>query len=70
MIRRGTKVEWNWGRGKGKGKVKEIKHEDISKKIKGSKVKRKGSNEEPVYLIEQDDGDEVIKSKSEISRAS
>jgi hypothetical protein len=70
MIRKGTKVEWNWGKGKGHGIVKDIQTHDVSKKIKGSEIKRKGSDEEPVYLIEQEDGDEVLKSKSEIKRAS
>jgi hypothetical protein len=70
MIRKGTRVVWNWGRSKAQGKVKEIIKHDATKTIKGSKVKRKGSEAEPVYIIEQDDGDEVLKSCSEIKRAS
>lgn len=70
MIRKGTRVVWKWGKDKAFGKVKEIKHHDVSKKMKGSTTKRKGSKDEPVYVIEQEDGDKVLKSASEVKRAS
>lgn len=70
MIRKGTKVLWKWGKNYASGKVKKIIKHDFKKKIKGSMIKRKGSSEEPVYLIEQEDGDKVLKSRSEIKRAS
>ncbi len=68
MIRKGTTVEWEWGTGKAKGEVKEIYNSEIEKKIKGSNIKRKGTESDPAYLIETEDGDEVLKLKSEVQR--
>jgi hypothetical protein len=69
MIREGTKVKWSWSGSTAEGKVKEVFHDDVSRTIKGNEVTRKASDDEPAYLIEQDDGDEVLKSSSEIERA-
>lgn len=65
-----TKVKWSWGNGEGKGKVREVHHDTFSKKIKDSEVTRNGTDDNPAYLIEQDDGDEVIKLHSEIEKDS
>lgn len=64
----GDKVKWKWGDGWGQGTVQEKFTEDVSRTIKGTEVKREASEEEPAYKIEQDDGDEVLKSHSEIER--
>lgn len=64
-----TKVEWQWGNGKGTGKIREKFVEKVTKKIKGTEVVREASESEPAYLIEQEDGDLVIKSCSELSKA-
>lgn len=69
MIRQGTKVKWSWGGNIARGKVKKVFHQDVEKTIKGSKVTRHASSDEPAYLIEQEDGDEVLKSASEVERA-
>ena len=66
----GTKVEWDWGNGTGTGKVQKIYTQKITRTIKGSEVTRDASDDEPAYLIEQDDGDEVLKSDSELRKAS
>lgn len=63
----GTKVEWNWGSGTGTGKIAECYTQDVTRTIKGTEVKRKASDDEPAYLIRQDDGDEVLKSHSELT---
>ena len=65
----GTQVEWEWGDGTGTGKVKESYTEKVTKTIKGTEVTRDASEDEPAYLIEQEDGDEVLKSHSELSKA-
>ena len=65
----GTEVEWNWGQGKGTGKIKSVHRSKITKTIKGSEVTRDASSEEPAYTIKQDDGDLVLKSHSEVSKA-
>lgn len=68
--RKGTKVSWKWGNGKGEGKVAESFTENVERKIDGSTIKRKASKDEPAYLIEQEDGGKVLKSHSELDKAS
>ena len=67
---KGDRVEWKWGNGTGTGKVTERFTDDVERTIKGSKVSRKASKDDPAYLIEQEDGDEVLKGGSELSKAS
>jgi len=66
--RKGTEVEWNWGSGTATGKVTESFIEEVEATIKGAKVKRNASKAEPAYLIEQEDGDRVLKSHSELKK--
>ncbi|MEM9734494.1 MAG: DUF2945 domain-containing protein [Pseudomonadota bacterium] len=65
----GAKVEWNWGNGKGSGKIDEVFTEKVTRTIKGNEVTRDASNDEPAYLITQEDGDRVLKSHSEVSKS-
>ena len=65
-----TEVEWDWGEGKGKGKVREVYKEKVTKTIKGTDVTRNADGDDPAYLIEQDDGDRVLKSHSELTKTS
>ena len=62
-------VQWNWGGGKGTGQVKERFERDVERTLKGSKITRHGSKEDPAYLIEQEDGDQVLKLGSELEGA-
>lgn len=68
-FRVGSKVEWDWGNGTATGKIIESFTEPVERTIKGSKVKRNADTENPAYLIEQDDGDRVLKSHSELRKA-
>ncbi|NMH59928.1 DUF2945 domain-containing protein [Alteromonas ponticola] len=61
-----TKVEWEWGNGKGTGYVREVFREKVTRTLQGSETTRKGSDDDPAYLIEQDDGDRVLKLHSEL----
>ena len=65
----GTHVEWDWGTGTATGKIVEIYHRKVTLTLKGSKITRNASDDEPAYRIAQDDGDEVLKSGSEIRKA-
>lgn len=67
---RGTEVEWNWGQGKGTGRIAEVHTSDVTRTIKGSQITRHASKDAPAYLIEQDDGDRILKSHSELSKGS
>jgi hypothetical protein len=41
----------------------------VQRTLKGSTITRDGDEENPAYLIEQDDGDQVLKSHSELHKA-
>lgn len=67
-IRVGDHVSWSWGQGTGTGKVAERFTAKVTRQIKGSEITRNASDDEPAYLIEQEDGDRVLKSASELAR--
>lgn len=64
-----TEVAWNWGDGTATGKVREVFREKVTRTIDGTDVTRNASDDEPAYLIEQDDGQRVLKSHGELRRA-
>ncbi len=66
---KGDTVAWDWGNGTGTGKVVERFTEKVTRTIDGSEITRKASSDEPAYLIEQEDGDKVLKSHSEVRKA-
>lgn len=66
---KGDKVKWSWGNGTATGKVEESFTSDVTRTIKGTEVTRNADKENPAYLIEQEDGDRVLKSSSEIEAA-
>ncbi|QKZ14650.1 DUF2945 domain-containing protein [Spirosoma sp. KUDC1026] len=66
-IKKGDDVTWKWGKGQAEGIVTEVHKSDVEKTIKGKKIKRKGSEEEPALVIEQDDA-KVVKSASEVDK--
>lgn len=68
MIRKGTKVKWKWGQGSATGKVQATYTESITKTIKGSEITRNGSDDNKALLIQQEDGDKVLKLESEVDR--
>ncbi|MEM6650572.1 MAG: DUF2945 domain-containing protein [Pseudomonadota bacterium] len=65
----GTEVEWNWSSGSAKGTIQKVYTQKRTLKIKGSEVTREASEDCPSYRIEQEDGDEVFKSHSEVKKA-
>lgn len=65
----GDKVKWKWGEGYGKGSIAERFSDDVTRTIDGTEVTRKATEDEPAYLIEQEDGDQVLKSHSEVQKA-
>lgn len=67
-LRKGSKVSWKWGRSTAEGKVVERFDRSVTRTIKGSKITKHGSVDCPAYLIEQDDGDKVLKLASEIEK--
>ena len=65
----GDKVKWKWGDGFGEGKITERFTDDVTRTIDGTEVKRSATDDEPAFLIEQEDGDRVLKSQSELQKA-
>jgi hypothetical protein len=67
-MKKGEKVSWKWGKSEAEGKIKEEFEKPVTKKIKGTEVKRNASKDEPAYLIEQENGNQVLKSESELKK--
>jgi hypothetical protein len=67
-MKKGETVHWNWGKSEAEGKVEEKFTEPVTKKIKETSVKRNASKEEPAVLIKQENGNEVLKSESELKK--
>jgi hypothetical protein len=65
-FRTGQKVAWNWGQGTATGKVRERFEREVKRTLKGSEITRRGSADDPAYLLRQEDGDEVLKLGSEL----
>ena len=65
----GTKVQWDWGDGTASGEVKQVYTQQRTLKIDGNEVTRDASEDCPSYKIDQDDGQEVFKSHSEVRKA-
>lgn len=68
MMRKGTRVSWKYGTGTAKGKIEQTFTESVTRKIRGSDITRNGTPDNPAYLIEQDNGDRVLKLQSEVNR--
>ena len=62
-------VVWNWSGGQAVGVVTDIYTERVEKTIKGSTIVRNATEDKPAYLIEQDNGNQVLKSETELKKA-
>lgn len=65
----GDKVKWSWGNGSATGEAVERFESDVERTIDGNAVKREASQDEPAFLIEQEDGQKVLKSSTELEKA-
>ena len=68
-LQTGDRVSWPWGSGTAFGTIAERFTERVTRSIQGTEVTRNATDDEPAYLIEQDDGDRVLKSASELTKA-
>lgn len=68
-FRKGARVKWNWGQGVGRGLIAERFERHVERTIEGSLIRRNGSKRDPAFLVKTDNGSEVLKLKSELSRA-
>ena len=69
-MKKGDKVSWKWGKSTAEGEIVNEHTTPVSKTIKGTKVKRNASKEEPAFEIKQPDGGKVLKSASELKKSS
>jgi hypothetical protein len=69
MIRKGSTVSWTWGSGTAEGKVAEVHKDKVSRTSKGETITRNGTDDDPAYVIEQEDGTTVLKLRSELQES-
>ncbi len=67
-IRSGSRVRWKWGSSWAQGTVDEVHHDDVERTTKGERIARHGTDDNPAYVIGQDDGTVVLKLASEVER--
>lgn len=68
MMKKGDNVRWKWGRGYAHGKVEQTFNRSVAFNIKGTEVKRKGSDENKALLIHLHNGKTALKLESEVER--
>ena len=67
ILKKGSKVSWQWGSGVADGVIEEVYSTEIEKTIKGKKIKRKATDDNPAYYIKEVDKDaHVLKLRSEL----
>ena len=68
-LRQGSAVKWKFGAGVATGTVVEVIEKRVSRTLKGKRITRNGTADNPAVLLEQADGDRVLKLSSELERA-
>jgi hypothetical protein len=66
MFKVGKKVQWKWMGRAIMGVVKEFHCQSIEREIKGKKIKRNGTPDNPAYLVESEAGNLALKLGSEL----
>ncbi|WP_022928642.1 DUF2945 domain-containing protein [Patulibacter americanus] len=66
--KKGDKVSWKFGGNEAKGKVVERFTEKVTKKIKGKKITRNATKENPAYLVKTKDGKKALKSGKQLRK--
>ena len=64
------KVSWKWAGGLVQGEVAEVFFDRIERVIKGKKIVRNGSKENPAYVVQSQSGNFALKLHSELSETS
>jgi hypothetical protein len=67
-FRKGQSVRWQWSGSSASGKIAERFERRVQRTIKGAKIVRKGTRDDPAYLVEQENGDRALKLGSELER--
>lgn len=67
-LKPGTDVSWAWGAHRAKGRVEQVFTSPVSRTIRGTRVRRNASPENPAYLVTQPNGGYALKSHGELER--
>lgn len=62
----GDEVKWNWGPGRAEATVAEVHTERVERTIDGKTKTRNGTGDNPAYVLEQSNGQTVLKLHSEL----
>ncbi|RIV85725.1 DUF2945 domain-containing protein [Aurantiacibacter zhengii] len=62
----GQYVQWDWGNGTASGQIEDRFEREVTRTLQGSEITRNGEEDNPAYLIKQEDGDKVLKLGSEL----
>lgn len=66
--KKGDEVSWKFGGNKAEGTVVERFTEKVTKKIKGKKITRKATKENPAYLVKTKEGKKALKSGKQLKK--
>jgi hypothetical protein len=66
--KKGDKVSWKFGGNEAKGKVVQRFTEKVTKTIKGKKITRNATKENPAYLVRTKDGKKALKSGKQLRK--
>jgi hypothetical protein len=66
--KKGDKVSWKFGGNEAKGTVVQRFTEKVTKKIKGKKITRNATKENPAYLVKTKDGKKALKSGKQLKK--
>ena len=67
-FRQGSAVKWKFGAGEASGTVLEVIEKRVSRTLKGKRITRNGTVDNPAVLLEQADGNRVLKLSSELEQ--
>lgn len=66
-FKKGQHVSWHFGTGTAHGTIADRFERRVSRTIKGKRIVRVGTPDNPAFLVEQADGGRALKRGSELS---
>lgn len=69
LFKKSSKVQWKWMGKSIHGTIEEVFESKITKNIKGKKITRNGTPENPAYLVKSEAGNLALKLQTELSVA-
>ena len=65
-VKKGDAVEYKYGKAKVEAEVTAVHQDDTAKTIKGKRIKREGSKDDPAIEVKTKKGGTALKSASEV----